>query len=207
MSYTNLPNSTKLNQFIAKYKLSDRINNGKIIFSNINKITWKYKLSPTTSNIQKTPVVEEIHIFEIELKSKEIPKKAIVEIDKLIHYPLLYRFTYEDDFCYGISLLSEKQYFFSQWGEDIEFDFSAFNLEQVYENIVKKFLKNVDSSKNLTLNIELNNRILVLQKDINSLTNKIKKEKQFKKQLELSRLLKPKEKELEDLTSTGLHSK
>jgi len=200
MTYINLPKSTKLDSFIAKYKLTDKIKNGKILFLNINKITWSHKLSVGTTNIATTSLVEEIHIFEIVLKSKEIPKKAIIEIDKLIPYPILYKFIYKDEFCYGISLLDKKHSFFSQWGDSIEFDFSASTLEQVYENIVKKFLKNIDSSMNLSQNIEKNERMLVLQKEIDSLNNKIKKERQFKKQLELSRQVKPKEKELKDLT-------
>jgi len=59
----------------------------------------------------------------------------------------------------------------------------------------------VQASSNIPLKelLELENKIILLQKEILSLSNKIKKEKQFKKQLELSRLLKPKQQKLIEL--------
>ena len=55
-----------------------------------SKIIWKYKLSKDTINILGTNNVEEIQIFEIELKSKIIPKNILQIIDKAIPYPILY---------------------------------------------------------------------------------------------------------------------
>ena len=59
----------------------------------------------------------------------------------------------------------------------------------------------MQASSNIPLKelLELENKIILLQKEILSLSNKIKKEKQFKKQLELSRLLKPKQQKLIEL--------
>jgi len=197
----NLPNTAKVDRFIAKKIFIDKIPKSKAIFKNIDKITWGYKLSPKTINIPSTLAVDEIHIFEIVLKSKEIPTKALMEINSVIPYPVLFRLTYNDASCYAISLLDNQKHYISRWDEDIEFEFKGTNLEKVYENIVKKFLKYV--SKDTTLKfgqiIQNDMRATALKKDILALQKKIKIEKQFKKQLELSRQLKPKEKELKGL--------
>ncbi|MEA2049772.1 MAG: DUF4391 domain-containing protein [Campylobacterota bacterium] len=199
----NLPNTAKVDKFIPKTTFIKKITNGKAIFENIEKITWSYKLSPKTINIPKTSTVEEIHIFNITLKSKEIPTKALNEIKKLIPYPILFCFKYDEQYAYGISLLNEQKYYFTDFDEAVEFSFNDTNLEKVYENIVKKFLKNIDTESTTNIDfkqtIQNDNKISILKKEIQALENKIKKEKQFKKQLELSRQLKPKQKELENL--------
>jgi len=197
----DLPKSAKVDKFIAKKTFADKVANAKVLFANIEKITWAYKLSPKTINIPNTTKVEEIHIFDIQLKSKEIPKKALHEIQKLIPYPILFRLIYDTKFCYSISLLDKQSYYFTEFDERVEFNFLDTDLEKVYQNIVKKFLKNIkeNSSIDFKQSIEIDNKIKVLQKEITTLENKIKKEKQFNKKLELSRQLKPKEEELKGL--------
>jgi len=100
----NLPKNTLVDKFIPKNKFfSKTILNSKIKddFTNqIKKITWKYKLSPETISVNKTSKVEEIQIFEIELKNKTTPNNILQVIDRLIPYPILYIFTYENDFKY-----------------------------------------------------------------------------------------------------------
>jgi len=201
MNIIDLPNSCKVNKFIPKKTFIDKISNGKTIFKDIEKITWAYKLSPKTINILNTSIVEEIHIFDILLKAKEIPKQVLSEIKKLIPYPILFNLKYNDEFCYAISLVNEQKYYFTEFNELVEFNFTDTNLEKVYQNIVKKFLKNISNDNTVDFKQTLQNdtKISTLKKEISSLQNKIKKEKQFKKQLELSRQLKPKEKELKGL--------
>lgn len=197
----NLPDSCKVDKFIPKQTFIKKITNGKALFANIEKITWRYKLSPTTINIPSTKTVEEIHIFDLILKTSEIPRKALLEINKLIPYPILFNFKHADSVCHGISLQDEQKQYLSSWDEEISFDFNDTNLEKVYQNIVKKFLKHVDisSHSDFKQTLALEHKIITLKKEILSLENKIKKEKQFNKQLELSRILKPKQQELQNL--------
>jgi hypothetical protein len=198
----NLPNSAVVDKFLPKKVFIDKVLNGKTIFSDIEKITWSYKLSPKTLKIDSTQKVEEIHIFTISLKSKEIPKKSLNEIKKLIPYPILFVFKNQDAFCYGISLLDEKKQYFSKWNEEKKFNFNDTNLEKVYQNIVKQFLTNIDidTSKNTYFKqiIECENKIANLNKQIDTLKGKINKELQFNKKTELNKELKKLKKELEN---------
>ncbi|MAD42757.1 MAG: hypothetical protein CL623_10265 [Arcobacter sp.] len=202
----NLPSSTQANRFLAKKSFETKIVNGKRIFENIEKITLKYKLSPSTINIEKTKNIAEILIFEIVLKEKQekekaLPIIAIKNINELVKAPILFKFIYEDRFCFSILYKEQNQYFFSSWNEEIEFEFSQSNLQKVYENIIQTFFKT--AAKNIKNDFQkaykLENKIESLQKDIKALENKISKEKQFKKKLEYSQKLKPKENELENI--------
>jgi hypothetical protein len=203
MKKFNLPKSTVVDKFLSKQIFIKKISNGKAIFTNIEKITWGYKLSPNTINIEATSKVEEIHIFYMALKSKEIPTKALSEIKKLIPYPIIFVFTYKEDFAYGISLIDEKKYYFSKWNEEKEFNFNDTNLEKVYQNIVKQFLTNIDidTTKDIDFkqSIEIDNKITKLNKQIEVLKGKINREKQFNKKTELNKELKKLKKELKTL--------
>jgi hypothetical protein len=203
MKKFNLPKSTVVDKFLSKQIFIKKISNGKVLFTNIEKITWGYKLSPNTINIEATSKVEEIHIFYMALKSKEIPTKALSEIKKLIPYPIIFVFTYKEDFAYGISLIDEKKYYFSKWNEEKEFNFNDTNLEKVYQNIVKQFLTNIDidTTKDIDFkqSIEIDNKITKLNKQIEVLKGKINREKQFNKKTELNKELKKLKKELKTL--------
>ena len=193
-----LPKSTLADKFLPKKVFEAKVPNGKKVFKSVAKITLTHKLSPSTINIEKTQKVAEILIFEIVLHEKKIPKNAIKAIDAITSLPILYKFVHEEHFCFGISLLEERRYFYSEWDEAKEFSFSDTTLEKVYQNILKSFL-HVTTTNDFKESLELDKRVQTLRKEIQALENKIKNEKQFKKQLELSRVLKPLEQELQNI--------
>jgi len=202
----NLPKQSEVNKFIAKSKFSNFATiNSKIKQSftdKIQKITWRYKLAESTINVSGNESTEEIQIFEIELKEKEIPKNVLGVIDKSIPYPILYVFKYQNDIAYGITLKNEglKRYYFSDWNEVLNFDFVGTNLEQVYQKLVRVFIeKEVKTEHSFENLVSLDIQKEKLHRDISALENKVKNEKQFKKQVEIHKQLKEKKKELESL--------
>lgn len=203
MNSFTLPATCKVDKFIPKKIFIEKTEKGKEKFETIEKIRWLYKLSPSTLHLPIQGKVEEIQIFKFTLKAQELPKEAIKSIKKIIPYPILFQLVYQEKICYAMYLMDEEKYFFSSWDEVMVFNFNATNLEKVYENMIEKFLKKEvqDSEIDLKKRIELNHQIDTLTKEIEALKKKISKEKQFNKKLELSRLLKPKEKELGEITS------
>ncbi len=196
-----LPKTTILNRFVPKKTFEQKVPNGKKILNDIVKITIKNKIAPSTINIEATPKIPEILLFEIVLKNKEIPKNAIKTIDELVNIPILYKLIFEDSFCYAIFYKEGKKYFFSDWNETKEFDFSYPNLQKVYEEMVKSFFRS-DAKKienNFAKSFEIELQIEILAKEIQALENKITKEKQFKKKLELSQKLTPKQNQLQTI--------
>ena len=192
-----LPGNAYVNKFIAKSKfyeratLSTKLQNEFI--KKIQKITWKYKLADETIGIFKTENVTEIQIFEIELKEQIIPQNVLKVIDKSISYPILYIFTYKDIFAYGITLKENsnaQNYYFSQWNENIEFDFVGIDLEKVYQKLIKAFIKKGSKTKDKFEDIiRTDSEIKQLEKDIFSLENKIRNEKQFNRKIELRQII------------------
>lgn len=198
----DLPKSCVVNKFIPKnifYKKVTMATSVKKEFINlIEKITWLYKIAPDTLGVNKTDNIEELEIFEIQLKQKQLPKNVIKVITKSISYPILFVIKYNNDFCYSAKV--EKNYY-SDWNEDITFDFNYNNLNTIYESIVKKIIKEEDNQSSFTEIISINAKKQELEKQIIQLKRKILQEKQFNRKVELNQELRKIEQEMEELTS------
>ena len=78
----------------------------------------------------------------------------------------------------------------------MNFDFTGTSLEKVYQKIIKKFIKSIkEEKKDFNDIIEEDNKIKFLKNDIQILENKLTKEKQFNRKVEINKeLLKQKQK-------------
>jgi len=191
-----LPKAAFVNKFIAKNKFYEKAALGaklqKEFVDKIQRITWKYKLAESTVGIAKTGKVTEIQIFEIELKEQVVPKNVLKVIDKAIPYQILYRFIYKDSEAYAVTLKGQKteNYYFSDWNDDKVFDFTGIDLEKVYQKIIKVFITNEARSKtSFNEIIDTDNKIKMLENEIVILENKVSKEKQFNRKVELNKIL------------------
>ena len=176
-----LPKACVVDKFVPKKTFYEKVNIPNSIreefIDKLSKIYWKYKISEDTINISKTENVEEIEVFELELKEKYNCKNIIKIITKNIPYPILFYIKYESDFQYAIKYNDEI--FFSEWNDYISFTFSGFNMDGIYDNLVKVITKIDITVKNLNNEIQRQNEILNLENEITKLENKIRSEKQF----------------------------
>ena len=195
-----LPKSCYVNKFIPKKVFYEKVgvsSNVKEEFVNlVDRITWLYKLSEDTLGLTKTEEIEEIEIFQIDVKEKKVPTNVIKTITKGVQYKVLFVIKYQDNYCYSIKV---EDIYNSEWNDNIEFNFNAINLRTVYENIVKKIIKEETNEKSFSKIIEDNNYKKELENKINKLKQKIKSEKQFNKKVELNKELNNLKKEMEEL--------
>lgn len=197
-----LPKSCYVNKFIPKKVFYEKVgvsSNVKEEFINlVDRITWLYKLSEDTLGLTKTDEIEEIQIFQIDVKEKRIPLSVIKTITKGVQYKILFVIKYQDDYCYSIKV---EDIYNSEWNDNIEFNFNGINLKSVYENIVKKIIKEDDNEKSFSKIIEDNTYKAELEKKINKLQQKIKSEKQFNKKVEYNKQLNLLISEMEELNN------
>src|SRR5574344_15178 len=183
-----LPKACYVNKFLPKKIFYEKVgvsSGVKDEFVNlIDRITWLYKLYPDTIGIPKTDNIEEIQIFQIDVREKSIPLSVIKTITKGVKYKILFFIKYNDDFSYAVKV--EDNIYSSEWNEKIIFEFNAINLELVYENIVKCIIKEESNNKKFNDIIENINQKSDLEKKINQIKQKIKNEKQFNKKNELN---------------------
>lgn len=196
----NLPKSCLVNRFIPKKVFYEKSNINQITkeeFINIvDKITWIYKLSPETIGINKTKDIEEIEVFQIELKEKVVPKNVIKAVTNSIQYKILFILKYNEEFCYLIKL---EDIYYTNWNEEINFEFTSINLSNLFESIAKSILHEESNTKNFNEIIENINEKKELQDKIEKLTKKIKQENQFNRKVELNQELNKLLKEIGEL--------
>jgi uncharacterized protein DUF4391 len=61
--------------------------------SDIQRITWAYKLADTTIPLRGTPKVPEIQIFAIETKDDDVANDVLAAIDRSVHFPIVFEVT------------------------------------------------------------------------------------------------------------------
>ena len=106
---------------------------------------------------------------------------------------------YENEFQYAIRYNNET--FFSEWNEDIRFNFSAINLKILYENIVKKITDINEKVEDLEYEINKQDKINRLNIEIEKLQTKMKNEKQFNIKVEYNEQISKIKKEIEELNN------
>lgn len=201
----DLPASTRVDRIIPKTKFYERMQISTAIRDEftgvIGRITWLHKISPETLNTPATDDMEELQVFLIELKTKDIPMKALNIIDKTIPYPILHALRHHENTCYVIQhkLDSRRRYYKTEWNQLPNLSFTGANLEAVYQRIITSFIA-VDeeemSAKSFEEIVTINTQREQLLKEITALENKIRSEKQFSKKVELNRDLQLKKQQL-----------
>ena len=206
-----IPKSKLYENASANTKLKDKFVN------QIEKIVWQYKLAPNTLNLDATNKVPEIQVFDIFLKTKEVDQTLLEVIDKAIPLPIIFQIhkgnkvkikaAYKRPSESANNKWVIEAYFESEW---LDKDMAkqsmpqALDLGKLYEQILKSLMPvEVTSSKTtqtLDEQVGIINQINSLQKELDKLNSKYKKEKQRNRQFEINKQIKLKQKELNQLT-------
>lgn len=197
-----LPKSCYVNKFIPKKVFYEKVGVSSIVkeefINSVDRITWLYKLSEDTIGLTKTDEIEEIQIFQIDVKEKKIPINVIKTITKGVQYKILFVVKYQKDFCY---LIKVEEIYHSEWNDNIVFNFNGINLKTVYENIVKKIIKEENNVNTFSKIIEDNTYKIELEKKISKLKQKLKSEKQFNRKVELNKNLNDLMRKMEEINN------
>ncbi|MCL6559338.1 MAG: DUF4391 domain-containing protein, partial [Firmicutes bacterium] len=81
MTVFNLPETTLVNKKIPKKKFYEKLQADKTLrekfVRQVDFILWKHKLSRHTINLSPTKEVEEIQVFEVHLKQKNLSREVL----------------------------------------------------------------------------------------------------------------------------------
>ena len=214
----NLPKSTEFNKRIPKQKFYEKLNVTPALkrsfIDQIKTVIWRNKIAESTINIAPGKAVTEIEIFEIQLNSSELDTDVLKLIDKEIPYHIVFILSfdgkyqawtaYKEEAASGNSAFKVDTYYHTEWLEEEKLPLKAdgLDIDRVYENFVRQIagdaLKNVND-ESLKESVEREKRREQLKKQIAVLEAKMRKEKQFNKQVEMNGQLKRLKKELEVL--------
>ena len=218
-----LPKATEFNKRIPKQKFYENISVTpalrRIFVDQINTIYWKNKIAPATLNLEAGNNVAEIEVFEVKLNSIPLDTAVLRQIDMEIPYHIIFVLEY-NGLCQAWTAYKEKtngsskafkvdKYYHTEWlsEDELVLKLDGLNMDSAYERYVRQIAgdalskTSANASETLKESVERDKQIQLLNKQIENLQIKIRREKQFNRQVELNAELKKIKKELEVLTS------
>ena len=205
-----LSKATEFNRRIPKAKFYENINITtslkRLFVDHVNTIYWRNKIAVTTTNLSAGKYVTEIEVLEVNLNSPQVDIDLLNCIDSVIPYHILYILEYNGKYQVWIGykeftniekkISKVDRYYHTNWLEETELivKLEGLSLDDVYENLLRQIagdkLQSNNSSESLKQSVERDKEIETLQKQISILQNKIRKEKQLNKQIEMNTELK-----------------
>lgn len=214
-----LPKTTEFNKRIPKQKFYENINITptlrRFFVDQIKVIYWRNKIAPSTMNLEAGNNVTEIEVFEVKLNSTPLDISVLRQIDKEIPYHIVFLLEYEGKYqawtAYkekagsGSNAFKVDTYYHTDWlpENELVLKLEGLNMDAVYENYVRQIAGDAlraasdGEPESLKESVERDKRIQQLQKQIDALQAKVRKEKQLNRQIELNSELKKLKKELE----------
>ncbi|QMU31368.1 DUF4391 domain-containing protein [Adhaeribacter radiodurans] len=214
MNTSSLPVSTLVNKYIPKNAFDTYTNTKqkRLFIEVIDKIRWTNKLSSQTINLPGKEI-QEIQIFEIDLKKNQSISEVLTIINKAIPYHIIFIINYNNQIMLSASQkhphpTNDHQSvidwsFSSDWYEK-DSDKYQLKLEQSIDHVfldLCKQLSGVKRIKNKSIAdvIQHEMRLKELESSIEKLQSAIRKNSQFNKKVELNLELQKKLAELETL--------
>lgn len=213
-----LPESTEFNRRIPKQKFYENLTVSpalkRIFIDQIKVIYWRNKIATTTMNLAAGELVTEIELFEIKLNEKKLDESVLRQIDKETPYHIIFLLEYEGKYqawtayketaVSGNNVFKVGNYYHTEWLEESELPLKVdgLNVDKVYENFVRQIAGDAlytERQESLKESVERDNQKMELQKQIVVLQQKVRKEKQLNKQVQLNAELKNLKKKLEEL--------
>ena len=211
-----LPRTTEFNRRIPKQKFYENMDISprlkKVFVEYVKIIYWKNKIAVSTTNLAAGKDVTELEVFEIRLNSPITDDNLLRQIDRQIPYHILFILEYENKYqawigykeaaMSGNNAFKVSGYYHTEWLEEdkLTLNMEGLNLDAVYENYVRQIagdrLERETSGERLKESIERDEKRQQLQKQIDVLTARIRKEKQLNKQMEMNSQLKELKKEM-----------
>ena len=211
-----LPKSTEFRKRIPKQTFYENLNISPAVkrafVEQIRIIYWRNKIAPTMVNVAPGKTVTEVEVFELRLNEPELDEAVLRRIDTEIPYHILFLLEYEGKYRAVIGYKEAASntafkvtgYYRTNWMslEELPLQLIGLDMDAVYEQFVRQIAGNAlkaPSKESLADSVQRDERRKKLQKQIDFLQAKIRKEKQLNRQVELRNELRIIRKELDVL--------
>lgn len=180
--------------------------------SEVQRITWSYKLAESTINLPGSPEVPEMQVFQLEAKKEDVSEQVLVAIDKAIPFPIIFEILRDDRTGQSVRMVAaHKQlgtgwpqlsdYFSTGWQSDhVERQVlpTAITLPGLYTALLDPLMPVAVRPGEDISDVSARLKIVgTLEREITALKRKLKTEPQFNRKIEIRRTLKTKQEELE----------
>ena len=220
LKVVGFPQATEFNKRIPKQKFYENLDVSpalhRMFVDQIKLVYWRNKLAASTLNIAAGESVTEIEVFEVRLNDPQLDEAVLKQIDKEIPYHILFILTcdiltcdgkaqawigYKEAAASGSNAFKVSRYYHTDWmpEDELHLSIDGLNMDAVYENLVRQIAGDklqTDSGESLKESVERDEKKKQLEKQIAVLENKMNKEKQLNRRMEMNAELKKLRKEL-----------
>lgn len=177
----------------------------ELFVSQLSEIVWVHKLSPETLHLPARPGVPEIQIFDLHLKTTTLDDDVLHAIDRAVPYPVIHRLHSEKGTAISAAFKRPSEADSSQWVVGPRFTSAfampkpaelplptAIDLGHLYAALLAPLLPlHARAGETLAAQVARCEAYLRLRRQINQLTARLNREKQFNRKVELNQQLKP----------------
>lgn len=183
----------------------------ELFAAQVEQIRWQNKLAPETINVKATQSVPEIQVFSVALKGEEISPNALKCIDDAIPLPLIFeiqkgnrlQIAAAPKVLTGGAVLC-GEYYFSEWisADSVRSPLPvALDLSSLYGILLSSLVPYpMRSGEALAEWIVRLNLIQEKIREAEKLEAKLRREKQFNRQIPINQELRKKKEEIKSLT-------
>ena len=199
------PASTEFGKRIPKQKFYENIDISsalkRVFVEQIRLIYWRNKLAAATLNLAAGETVTEIEVFEVRLNTPQLEEAVFRQMDKEIPYHILFVLTcegkaqawigYKEATASGNNAFKVSRYYHTDWvpEDELQFRVDGLNMDAVYESLVRQIAGDelqADAGESLQASVARDERRRQLEKQIAALENKMHKEKQLNRRMEIN---------------------
>ena len=221
LKVVGFPQATEFNNRFPKQKFYENLDVSpalhRMFVDQIKLVYWRNKLAASTLNIAAGEAVTEIEVFEVRLNDPQLDEAVLKQIDKEILYHILFILTcdgkaqawigYKEAAASGSNAFKVGRYYHTDWTPEDELHLSidGLNMDAIYESLVRQIAGDklqTDSGESLKESVERDEK-KQLEKQIATLENKMRREKQLNRQMEMNAELKKVRKELQGIIEIG----
>lgn len=199
------PALTEFGKRIPKQKFYENIDISsalkRVFVEQIRLIYWRNKLAATTLNLAAGETVTEIEVFEVRLNTPQLEEAVLRQMDKEIPYHILFVLTcegkaqawigYKEATASGNNAFKVSRYYHTDWvpEDELQFRVDGLNMDAMYESLVRQIAGDelqADAGESLQASVARDERRRQLEKQIAALENKMHKEKQLNRRMEIN---------------------
>ncbi len=175
----------------------------ELFVSQLSEIVWAHKLSPETLHLPARPGVPEIQIFDLHLKTATLDDDVLQAIDRAVPYPVIHRLHSEKGTAISAAFKRPSEADASQWVVGSRFTSAftqplpvdtplptAIDLGHLYAALFAPLLPlPARTGESLSALVARCEAYLRLRRQIDQLTARLHREKQFNRKVEINQQL------------------
>lgn len=216
-AFFEYPAAAAFGRIVPKNKIYEHAGGTKVLkdlyISQVDQITWSYKLAPETINLAAVKSVTEIQIFSISLRTGKIDYEVLRAIDRAIPFPLIFEILWagKRQVIAAFKRPSEtdatkwvvSEYFESEWVPEATTRRPlpvALNLGALYEQLLSALMPaEVRTEEDIRSRVARMEAVRAKTREIEQINGRLNREKQFNKRIAINAELRVAKQQLAEL--------